>query len=194
MVEAHYCLWLAWRIRAAFSTKQIYKTRTNGYSFRALFCRVSSNFFFLLKISWTACVVFVCYNCLLWWIFFCFNNTLSSSAPIRRSGMFWSLLVSTIINYCIVIMSVDINNCDNIFCNSIFGAVVPCVFLDWKNIISWPSLKLFSTLFLFSFFDGIFRFYFGNQETCCSAESSITTKQTSSWCLFWRSVMNTEQI
>ena len=44
-------------------------------------------------------------------------------------------------------MSVDINNCDNIFCNSIFGAVVPCVFLDWKNIISWPSLKLFSTLF-----------------------------------------------
>ena len=162
MVEAHYCLWLAWRIRAAFSTKQIYKTRTNGYSFRALFCRVSSNFFFYLKfpgllVLFSFVIIASCDE-----FFFCFNNTLSSSAPIRRSGMFWSLLVSTIINYCIVIMSVDINNCDNIFCNSIFGAVVPCVFLDWKNIISWPSLKLFSTFFFFSFFDGIFRFYFGN--------------------------------
>ena len=123
------------------------QTKTKGYSFRALFCRVSGNLFFYLKFPWllvlfsfvliVSCDEFV----------FCFNNTLSSCAPIRRSGMFWSLLVSTIINYCIVIMSVDINNCDNIFCNSIFGAVVPCVFLDWKNIISWPSLKLFSTLF-----------------------------------------------
>ena len=75
LVEAHYCLWLARRIRAAFSTKQIYKTRTNGYSFRALFCRVSSNFF-LLKVSWTACVVFVCSNCLLWWICFLFQQHL----------------------------------------------------------------------------------------------------------------------
>lgn len=54
--------------------------------------------------------------------------------------------------------------------------------LEKHNLLTF--VETFLHTFFFSFFDGIFRFYFGNQETCCSAESSITTKQTSSWCLF----------